>query len=415
MKIHSRKRALIVLRRLTASAGRLSWIHPVFVLAICCAGLIALNCAAQDADKATVARQRVFAPEGLVRLTHFRELQANRGVFFGGGTKSVDRVPPSLVESPQIRKDIARRESEIEQDPLNVALLLQLAEIKSQVGQREQAIALLHRVQQIDKDSVAAHSLLSRTWLDLDDLDRSYRHAEAAIELDRNDAAGFVARAVVRHYLGLTQLALQDIDQAIALAPQAAKPYALKAIYLLTIGQNRLAVATCEQGLELEPENRFVLGVRCDMLYSSGDLSSAYRLSKDALELHPDDMTLLSLQISTSSEMNRLTESLDHCDHVLEGDPASIFTRRLRASLNARLKNIEQVRDDCKKLLSLDGESMETALYVLQSYIQIDDMQQAKSAQQHAAEIAAEIHNPRFNALLQQMTADLQKKLRFLE
>lgn len=407
---------MVFLHKLQFSVFKSSWAKPAIALATCLAMLsLALPCQAQESNQPNVAQQRVFAPEGLVRLTHFRDTFSNRGVFFGGAPKSVERIAPTLVESKQVRKEIAALEVAVEQEPQNTQLLLKLAEFKTNIGQRREAIILLHRVQEIDKDSVAAHVALCDAWLDLDDLDRAYRHAEEAIELNRNDAAGFKARAVVRHQLQLTDLAMLDIDQAIALSPNDAEAYATRSIYLMSFGQNRLAVETADRALSLEPENSLALQVRSKLYYAAGDLDEAYRLSKSALGLYPDDMTLLSLQIAVCSDLNRLTESLDHCDHILEGDPANIFTRRLRARLNAQLKNIDQVQDDCQKLQRLDDASMETALYVLQCYTLIDDMKKAKSAQQHAVAIAAEIHDPRFNAILQQMTADLQKKLRFLE
>jgi tetratricopeptide (TPR) repeat protein len=80
-----------------------------------------------------------------------------------------------------------------------------------------------------------------------------------ALELDHASALAYVSRGVGNYYLpeamgGGVDLALKDIDRAIAINPKLSEAYLWKGIVLRKAGRNAEARQALEHALQLDPD-----------------------------------------------------------------------------------------------------------------------------------------------------------------
>ena len=75
-----------------------------------------------------------------------------------------------------------------------------------------------------------------------------------AIDLDPNQAGGYVGRANALNTLGRYHEAIEDYDRAISMDPSIANAYVNRAIAHSHLNEYEKAIADYEKGLELDPK-----------------------------------------------------------------------------------------------------------------------------------------------------------------
>lgn len=106
---------------------------------------------------------------------------------------------------------------------------------------------------------------------------------------NRDQAATFINRGVVRLLRREGAPALADFDRALAIQPRLGEAHVNRGAALVLLGRNQEAVTAISTGLELGSEDPHEGYFNRALAYEAmGDLVSAYRDYRQASELKPD-------------------------------------------------------------------------------------------------------------------------------
>jgi tetratricopeptide (TPR) repeat protein len=119
-------------------------------------------------------------------------------------------------------------------------------------------------------------------------VDAAYDYYEAAVKLDRHDAAAFDGLARLMRDAGTPELGLGDAVRATYFAPRSAAARNTLGTVLYALGSVSEARAAFEQALALDPTAAYAANNLCYVALTGGDLISARHHCRRALELAPD-------------------------------------------------------------------------------------------------------------------------------
>ena len=142
------------------------------------------------------------------------------------------------------------------------------------------------------------------------------RHEEAVAMLhqhlanDPQDAEAHVELALNRLQMpGQRALAIDDIQRAIALAPDAGRLHALHASILTKLDQPKQGLEAADRAITLDPENEFCWLAKGDALASLSRWKDAEAALRQALAIDPDNDPASNLLAIVLRRQNRLEES----------------------------------------------------------------------------------------------------------
>jgi Tfp pilus assembly protein PilF len=136
--------------------------------------------------------------------------------------------------------------------------------------------------------SASAFRQVAEEYRRLNIVDAAYDHYEAALELDRRDAAALDGLARLLRDAGTPDLALGNAVRATYFAPRSAAARNTLGTLLYALGYASEAQAAFERALALDPTAAYAANNICYVALTGGDLISARHHCRRALELAPD-------------------------------------------------------------------------------------------------------------------------------
>lgn len=164
------------------------------------------------------------------------------------------------------------------------------------------------------------------------------RYFTKAIEENPNQPFGYILRGISYGVLKSYELAFEDMDAAIRIAPDTALALTLRGSLYSVQGKHDLAFIDYNRSIELVPDSVLVYGLRCE----------TYRMIEE-YELALNDC-------------NRSVEILPNTANHLG-----------RGIVYLRLQNYDRALEDYNKSLEFDGQNVETRLVIAElNFIQGD-------------------------------------------
>ena len=239
--------------------------------------------------------------------------------------------------------------------------------------------------------------LRASAWSELNQFARAEEDFETALTTALPETARYgllTNRGVMRVRQGSLDLAVADLQQAIALRPRQHQGYVNLAQAYLKQQQLDAAIEQLNQAISLEPNVASLFrtrarlhllqrhqaealsdldrAIRCEasdttpaladdhfergrILHAQKDFSAALAAYDAALRLRPQDARVSRFHAETLLELNRLPEALRSLDDCLKFGPADAGAFRARAALRTRLGQYANAQADYTRALELDA------------------------------------------------------------
>ena len=191
-------------------------------------------------------------------------------------------------------------------------------------------------------------------------LDLAVADLQQAIALRPRQHQGYVNLA--QAYLKQQQLdaAIEQLNQAISLEPNVASLFRTRARLHLLQRHQAEALSDLDRAIRCETsdttpalaDDHFERG---RILHAQKDFSAALAAYDAALRLRPQDARVSRFHAETLLELNRLPEALRSLDDCLKFGPADAGAFRARAALRTRLGQYANAQADYTRALELDA------------------------------------------------------------
>jgi len=183
-------------------------------------------------------------------------------------------------------------------DPNNQAVLLHLAQLKTQQGQFDEAEELLSQLKIQDPNSLLVAVAQIQLNIRQNKSTEALKHCDEIIN-NLDNAYAYVLRARTYDSLGQADKAQEDFEQAAAIEPNNAGVWMARSDFHLSAGQTDKAIADIQQALSLASSDIQVQKRAIQLLFASGD-ADKIRQGKDildqALQSNPEDIDLRLLK-----------------------------------------------------------------------------------------------------------------------
>ncbi|MCA8924580.1 MAG: tetratricopeptide repeat protein, partial [Planctomycetes bacterium] len=179
-------------------------------------------------------------------------------------------------------------------------------------------------------------------------------------ELDRRvaenprDPAAYATRAAARRKQQRPLEALQDYDQALALAPTASWLFLERGTLREALDQGRAALRDYGRTLELDPSNVEAYVKRGTLRARLDDVDGALADFDRALELAPSFGKAYRLRGDAKAQRNRHAEAIEDYDRAHELNPRDVRSLLNRAAAHKLLGRYEAALADLDAALALD-------------------------------------------------------------
>jgi putative PEP-CTERM system TPR-repeat lipoprotein len=189
----------------------------------------------------------------------------------------------------------SRLRASLEQAPIDVPLLLRLANLESRAGNMAENVSLLQRALSADPYGVQAQSLLGQLHLRSGQPARALRVAETALRRHPRDQVLLAVSGLARLRLGRAREAKLNFRSLVDLQPESAAAHYLLALAFRDSGDAARFKDQLEQVLARDPGHlRAKIGMG-RLLAGEGDLGAARDLAERLQETAPEDSEVLEL------------------------------------------------------------------------------------------------------------------------
>ena len=159
-------------------------------------------------------------------------------------------------------------------------------------GNFDEAIDAYRQMIRLEPMNAAPHIHLSKLYLLLEDLTRSYEHALQATELEPNNPAALTALARIQDWRGEYDPAINNALDALETEPEFADAYAVLGEIYTDVGNWDLAQEYLDQALILDEDNITALRNLAVLYERQGDYEEAVNVFNQAIAAAPDRFDL---------------------------------------------------------------------------------------------------------------------------
>ena len=185
---------------------------------------------------------------------------------------------------------IARLTAQLDQDPTDEAARLKRAQLYSENGDYELAIQEFAKC-----EAEPFLALFERAWchIRLGDYNEALRLANRGIEEDpESKVSSYLVRAIARVNLGTNtqrQLAVEDLEQALAIDPECVQALIIKGDTLESLDRNEEAIEAFDAAIALAPWYSEAWAGRSSCYHNLGNEEQGQSDYAQAVRLDPDN------------------------------------------------------------------------------------------------------------------------------
>lgn len=168
-----------------------------------------------------------------------------------------------------------------------------------------------------------------------------------------------VSRAQKYLQLDQYQMALHDLDRAIAFDSKTSENYTKRAITYAHLGEYDAALADFEVSLALSPSSVTALRARGNTHRAMHNYSAALDDYGAVLAIRPEDVPSLKGQSQVLVQLNRWQDALEATSDLLSIAPDDIWALKRRASLFANAEQFQPAIRDIERYIAISPNSAE--------------------------------------------------------
>lgn len=207
----------------------------------------------------------------------------------------------------------------IRNDPNNQAACLNLALLKIQQNEFEEALELLDEQKRRDPDSIPITEMQIQISLRRNDPEEALRLSNEMVQ-KLNKTSAYLLRARTYSALGQVDRAIEDLQQAIEMDPDNVQVWMAKSALYRSLGRMDMAIADVQKALSLAPDNIHIQKQAISLFFASGksdDIDKGEILLEKALESNIEDIELRLFK--ARSLISKGTEkAMKEADRILE-------------------------------------------------------------------------------------------------
>mgnify|MGYP003333077465 CR=1 FL=1 len=190
-------------------------------------------------------------------------------------------------------------------DADNADALHLLGVLASQVGEHQQALALIERAIQQSPQSQQFHASLAGVLQALGEIDQALAALTRAHEIDPSDVVVLTNRGALRQERARLDEAVADYRRAVELNPSYADAYYNLATALKDLGKLDEAIAALRRVVEIRSDSAHEHVVLAGYLLERGDFESALQACDSALKLTPFHIRALAFKSAALTGLGR--------------------------------------------------------------------------------------------------------------
>jgi tetratricopeptide (TPR) repeat protein/predicted Ser/Thr protein kinase len=208
------------------------------------------------------------------------------------------------------------------------------------------------RLQEAQKKSPAAEYCdFIGNWAG--DATKALTWIEQAIALAPNWARPYVDRSNLRNFLGDRKKAIEDLTRALDINPEFAMAYDHRGWYSCLEGKLDEAIDDCTQALKLEPGMAAAYTHRAEAFRLRGNPKAAVKDCSDAIALAPKMASAWGVRGHTRLEQGDVDAAIADLSQAVELSPEDPLYLTFRALAFQAKKDFPRVVRDCEKALQI--------------------------------------------------------------
>ena len=353
-------------------------------------------------------RTRLKVAELWVWVQSFPEAEAEyRAVLQAKPSPAVTaRLARVMVMAGRHQSAVNLLQSALEKDSTNLDLKLALGHAERERGRLPEALALLSDVITTDPARANAYQERGQLYVRQGHFRAALEDFTKGLELvtrPRDRALFFAYRGQAYADLLQADLALSDLEAAVALNPEDPEVLATLAQFHATRGQGPVGLALIERAMASSPRDTRLAAIKGQILAKLGRTQEAIDLLAKLIERRPGDVRARGNLAIAYMKHGDYSASLEHLNVLLEATPENAIALLNRAAVLMALKQREAALRDLALVKRLTPKSSRP--YVAEAQLHFDARrfpEMLKAADEGLARDprAADAHSMRGVALL---------------
>lgn len=313
---------------------------------------------------------RCFEPDAGKRPATMEELAAELQAIYASlvGRPYPRQTPPpvvleaglllnqafSLQELGQLEEALALIEQAIRLDPSSSSAHNNKGSTLRAMGRHEEALAAYEQAIRLNPSSASAYTNKGVLLLVLKRREEALAALEQAIRLDPARAMLYNNQGGILNDLGRFQEALSALDQAIRLDPSLALAYVNKGSALHNLGRREEALAVYDQAIRLDPQLDDAHYNKGRLLDELGRYEQALASYDQAIRLNPTFANAFYNKGNTLQRIGRVREALEAYDRTIQLDPPAADAYSNKGLMLQKLGQLREALAALDQALRLD-------------------------------------------------------------
>ena len=248
-----------------------------------------------------------------------------------------DEITQNIVDALKVRLNLVERENIGAPTTSNLEAYDYVLRARSLIYRHEressaEAAKLLEKALELDPGYITAYwglavvlfSAYTSGWSETSEatLERGYKLASTAVELDPNDAHGHFAMALAHLWSRDFDRAIEEIERAIALAPNSAEAFGTRGLILDYASQPAEAIKSLEKSMRLDPRHPSIwFHFLAHAHFILRNYEKAVELLKRRIRINPETDVSRALLASSYGHLNRNAEARNEWAKLFEINP----------------------------------------------------------------------------------------------
>ena len=204
---------------------------------------------------------------------------------------------------------------------------------------------------------------IGKTHYQKQTLDQDLQDDNQAIQLDPDDAKGYINKGLNYQKQGEFEKALQNFNQAIQLNPDLAEAYSNRAVIYSKQGNFEKALQDANKAIQIDPDLAAAYGNRGAIYHEQGKLEKALQDYNRTIQLDPDDAKGYYNRGAIYDKQGNLEKALQNFDQAIQIDPEFAIAYTNRGVIYAKRKNREKAIQNLEKAATLFQKQGKTKRY----------------------------------------------------
>lgn len=268
----------------------------------------------------------------------------------------------------------------LEQQPNNIVLNFNLADLYLGIEQPEKAKAIFLKISKFDtagENGLRALNRLARMSYQAGDDEQGGKYLQQVLSVDSDNQEAVVLDAQRMMSEGDTEQAISVLRSVLKDNPRSAAVLALLGQAHQSEGRTELAIDQYTKALESEPNNQAVLQAYCQLLVSQKKYSQADRLLSSKMQLVGQDVSLLRLMAQVKLTLKDWESAQQIANRLDELNGDGSVSSQIRGAIHLGQEEHEKSLSAFEKAYNQAEDKTRPMITLVRSYMALNKQHEA--------------------------------------